>query len=75
MNTDVLESNIRIANRTFIMEYNDPNSPQYKLLETEFCQAVSEAEECLHLSSLFSTSLLSLPVTILTYDFSLMFSR
>lgn len=75
MNTDVLESNIRIANRTFIMEYNDPNSPQYKLLETEFCQAVSEAEKCLHLSSLFSTSLLSLPVTILTYDFSFMFSR
>ncbi|XP_078312897.1 uncharacterized protein LOC111102133 [Crassostrea virginica] len=37
---DVLESNIRIANRTFIMEYNDPNSPQYKLLETEFCQAI-----------------------------------
>lgn len=75
MNTDVLESNIRIANRTFIMEYNDPNSPQYKLLETEFCQAVSEAETCLHLSRFFSTSLLSLPVTILTYDFSFMFSR
>ena len=51
------------------MEYNDPNSPQYKLLETEFCQAVSAAESCVHLSSLFSTSLLSLPVTILTLCF------
>lgn len=40
-NTDALESNIRIGNRTYILEYSDPNSQEYKLLETEFCEGVS----------------------------------
>uniref|UniRef100_A0A8W8IN95 SEA domain-containing protein n=1 Tax=Magallana gigas TaxID=29159 RepID=A0A8W8IN95_MAGGI len=37
---DVLESNIRIGNRTYILEYSDPNSQEYKLLETEFCEGI-----------------------------------
>ncbi|XP_061194356.1 uncharacterized protein LOC133202535 [Saccostrea echinata] len=36
----VLESNIRIANRTYIPEYSDPNSKGYQILEAEFCEAI-----------------------------------
>ncbi|XP_056006812.1 mucin-17-like [Ostrea edulis] len=37
---DVLESNIRIANRTYKAEHGDPSSKDFRILETEFCEAM-----------------------------------